>query len=514
MSELSRMHGPSFPIGIGNEEETMMLAGPVGSDYSAYKEPFGLVRNLEQYLPQDLKSGFDGGRRFLQAGNLVYNGGTTDSANLERATPECSKPSEFAAAVHANEKLLIEMASNFVQDSVVREEPTNIRIQRRVVDIRGNSRGCHDNFEVKNKAWLDIVEGGLAERLLMAHLATRSFITGAGYATTNGLRFGQKIEHTAAANSYGFYNSAYRTTNENDTGSRLEIRCNDINISPWAVQVRIGTSALLLSLAQTPLATVLEQSLPDACRSNELYVSNLQRFNKAPMDNDGQLQPSKNLYRALDFQQSMYDLMADSLGDYIEIPEEYQDILYEAQGYCDDYRNVLKGKEQLEKLSNRSDMAAKFSKIAASIRSGRESGLSRTANDVTSQYWDMKYDAIEISPNEGQKKPHVMYGYGYKLRERQQFRKSLSKEVIENAYYNPPKTTRAFVRGTLIRTSDVSECNWSYINISARGSSMPELAGRTIRLPEVVINGLSRAVDAQDYVRNKAAANDPTHRKD
>jgi len=488
-----------FPIAYGCEEETMMMVGMPGQAYSEYTEPYIFGSNFAKYIPTSLKTAPENARRYLQSGGIVYNGGVGKTPIIERATPECSTPAEFAAASQASERLVVEMGSKYVEESAENNIPVKLRIQRRVADAEGNTRACHDSFEVRDKNWMDRFVDNGSERLLLAHLATRSCITGAGFVRPYGLRFAQKVATIQKLNAYGFSNSAYRTTSESNTGSRIEIRCNDINVSPWATQVRIGTSALYLTMLQTPLAEVVEKLLPDPCRADEDMVLNLKRFNTANMDEEGQLQPSGLLYEALDFQQNIYDLMRESLGDYVELSQDYKNILNEALTYCDDFRAVLRGEKDLKVLRDRSDIGAKFSKIAASIQASRDMGIARTPHDLISQAWDLRYDLIEIQPGLGNK-ARVEYGYGFRHRDRGGFNLAVPPDEAERAFYEPPKTTRAFVRGTLIRKEMLEACEWASVTMSTPGESQRRAVKNKIQLHQVVINGLSKSTDAINYI--------------
>lgn len=494
-----------LPIAYGNEEETMMLAGAPDAPYSSFTEPITFVQNYSKYIPKDIKVGPDSYQSFLQNGGVVYNGGVSGSANLERATPECSTPDEIATAIQANEQLLVQMGSDYVQKQAKESLPTELRLQRRVIDTEGNGRACHDNFEIRNLSWLENFQHSPAELVLMTHLGTRSFMTGAGYVRPSSVHFGQKIQHTHQVNSYGYENSAYRTTDDSDTGARLEIRCSDINISPWAIRQRIGTSALLLTALQTPIANDLVSRVPDDFAEPTHWLARFRDYNMAPINLDGQLKPTRKMMAAIDFQEGMYSIIGESLKQYVDITPEYDSIIKEGVQYCHDMRQVLKGSQDLDYLKDRSDIAVKFKKIATHLRRDREMGMDRTPTDFVSQYWDLKYDHIRIAPGT-QGKPRVEYGYGYRYRDSGGFKSTLDEKDVENALYQPPTTTRAFVRGTLIRKNLVSEGDWAYIKLWAGSDDIEnnELNGETLNLSQVVISGLSKTTDVMRYVKGLA----------
>lgn len=500
--EMQAHYAELFPIAFGSEEETMMMSGKPDDWYGQYEEPKAFVSNFSDYLPKGIRTAPEGYRLYLQNGQLMYSTGVGGTI-LERATPECSTTAEYVTSVQASEQLLVKMGMNYVRERAIIGDPVALRVQRRVADAAGHTRACHDNFELRNPSWLSGFQRNGAEQLLMGHLATRSFITGAGYVTPNGLRFAQKAEHTRSLSNYGFVNSAYRTTAELNTGPRIEIRCNDINISPWATRVRIGTSALYLTALQTPLGDGFWKFLPQMCKDRTGLVENLQLFNKAHMDNDGRLKSSKNLIKAVDFQQHIYNTMAESLDTYVDISDEYRELLEEGIQYCDDFRSVLKGETELEDLRDRSDVGAKFSKIAASVSKGREDGYSRSAHDLISMAWDMRYDLIEIKPGlKGQ--PRVEFGYGYRFRDNNGFKGTTPQADIDRAEYYPPETTRAFLRGNLIRKGYAAACNWASVKIQSEFGELDELNKKRVGLgTKVVLDALMKSDDIINYVKNK-----------
>ncbi len=481
---------PDLPIAFGNEEETMMQIGRVGALYKSYTEPVSFVKSFNEYLPENLKFVPNFGKYFLENGAAIYNGGSlgTQPVNLERVTPECSTPVELSTYIQANEDLLVKMLSNYVAKSSRASKPLTARVQRRVVDSNQNSRGCHDSVEARNLSFIHALNYNKSHQILLtAHLATRSFMTGAGYAGPHGLRFAQKVEHLEKFNSYGYVNSVFRTIKDADTGTRVEIRCNDINVSPWAIQQRIGTAALFLTMMQTPLLGEMREAVPMNYEDKVQWQKRFRVANTALMTFEGELQPTKNVMAAIDFQDQMYHLMGSALGKYIDIPDTYKDIINEGSQYCHDFKSVLNGRRELSYLSNRSDLAAKFSRISKSMKTGIDDGFHRSSNDLLSRYWDLKYDLIEIAPG-ADHKPKVEYGYGYVQRNKKKFEGSIDQNIIETALYRPPSTTRAFVRGNLIRESLVNTCDWRKIEIRSQDASLDELDGLQIELKDVILS--------------------------
>lgn len=469
-----------FPPAIGNEEESMLLTG-----VDAYNlgDPIEFVSAFGDYLPAGIKK-TEGWRRFMQNGGLMYDGGAsgedeesfTSSVNLERATPECATPAEVATYVHANEKLYIAMLKNYVTRRAKAGYPEMARAQRRTVDAYGNSRACHDSIEAKRPDWLaDFSQNEPASAVLLTFLQTRSFVTGAGYVSQQGAHFAQKAETLTALNEYGFVSSAYRNASEKDTGARFEIRCSDINISPWAIQTRVGGAAMLFTLLQTPLVNQLANYVPTDL-TDTAHLANFRRFNKAEFDPAGHLKFTPDIVRALDFQERTFELIDEELGNFVELPSEYQQLLAEIRYYCKDFRKVLHGEVELSYLADRSDMAAKLSHVVELQQKAR---TYRKIGDFVTMAADLRYDNITVTLDSyGQ--PKVDYGYGFKQRDAGGFRLTPNEHDVDRAMYYPPTTTRANTRGTLIRRGDVDECEWA--SVKHKDLDNP------IRLNEVILS--------------------------
>lgn len=384
--------------------------------------------------------------------------GASRETNIERATPECATPEQLSVYVRASEQLLIDIVGNYLAT-----ESENIpgelraRIQRRVVDSSGSRKACHDSFGVSPESKL-----GKANHLpppALAHLATRSFITGAGYVRGSGLRYAQKIGGLRMVNGYGYFGSMYRTTKSEGT-PRIEARCSDINISDWATTMRVGGMAIAIALNQTPLADTMVGLFPEEA------IWQAKDCNRVNLNRDGSFQSSWEQQFAVDFQQGSAELaMTKLLLHCDEVPPELFKIAKEIYDFCDDYRKVLKGEATIDLLADRADWAAKFATIQRGVVKDRKFGIKRKLTDVISRAADMRYDYIGMSAIDGQLMP-ISYGTGYKLRERGVFNgKTITAEDVSLALRRPPANTRAALRSSLIRRYNVTNCDWNSVQV-------------------------------------------------
>lgn len=500
--ESTPKHPELFPIAYGNEEETMLLQGPVDGKPDTFTPAWGFLENLTMHLPKGLKTVNEGTRLHTQAGAVIYRTGLTPSELLEGATPECSTPTEIVTQIQStNERLKVKMLSNYVFKRAELGEPIEVRIQRRSVDGHGRTAGTHDSLEGRRPYWLKNFEESSSTDVkiaMIAHLATRSFMTGAGYATEQGLYYAQKVQNLQYINRYGFLSSAFRAPTESDTGARFEIRCNDINIQPWSIKSRVVGAALVFTALQTELAKRLSSQVPQIISYTGNQTDAFRAFNEAYLDPEGALKGTDFTYQAVDFQEQQFTLLAEHLDNYIELDQEHRDILEGNILYCQDFRKVLNGQETVRSLADRSDNAVKFTKIAASMARGLQDGLKRTTTDWISRMWDMRYDTIRISPGT-QKNVRVEYGYGYKWRDKS--KASLPEAMVERGVYYPPQTTRAHVRGHLIRHQQIDWASWNQVTLGHKPAGLETLSCKKLRLPDVVLTATDKELLPEDYIR-------------
>lgn len=448
-----------FPIAMGNEEETGMLV--TGNHPGDMGEPYYFATHLREFIPDDLHHAGEP-RIFLSNGGLVYMGGASDreegaiySTNIERATPECPDPETTATYIDAHEKVIVEMSKKYAElQANALTSVVEVRIQRRSVDADGNRKGAHDSYGYSEERNIrDPFKEPRGKQAFLGFLATRSFMTGAGYVNAHGgLRFSQKADGLISEEGYGYFGTMYRVAEGEPaygTG-RIETRMNDVNISPWATKVRLGGVGLLLAMAQTDLVEdlpIYEGGI------NHTHVA--KRVNGLRFDKDGQLIARKEHFEALDFQQRVAELAQDKLQLYADVPDKYYRIAREMHDYCEDFRDVLKSEKPFNVLADRSDAFAKFKYIQRRVRQDETDGLSRTMTDMKARMHDMQYDFIDVHAL-----PYApavaAYGVGYRLRDKGHFRMSHTKADVERAYHQAPKGMRGQVRTRAMRDYDMS----------------------------------------------------------
>lgn len=443
------------PLVYGNEEETGLLID-VGDD-EGFDEPYEFTKNIEKHLPGSIHIQ----NKFMSNGGKIYAGGSNDTVdgptNLERATPECATPTELTTYIRSHEELLHKSVTSYIANkSNTTGNDVRARIQRRVVDSDDSRKGCHDNFSTEGLEDIFEIKPGDAflRDAILGHLATRSFVSGAGYVNRKGsLYYSQKIGGLESTEGYGYRGTMYR--HETNEGGRLEVRCSDVNISDWATRMRLGSTALAMMIGQTPL----RRELPALGEHDDMYQQ-AKRYNQIQLNPDGSITADRSIQNALRYQRLIADISIDELRKYTS--ETYEDLTWtaeELQLYCSDFQRVINEDAPISTLADRADWAVKINRVLEDYQDRTPSDKSASMSDFRAQYLDLMYDYVGMTASGGTaKRPKV--GYGYKLRDKGHFRYTAIQPAVDRGVYQPPQHTRATQRARIIKKSDVDSIDW------------------------------------------------------
>lgn len=396
---------------------------------------------------------------FLANGMRVYSGGAIcakKSTNLERATPECSSPTQLTSYIAGSDLYLERLIEYYVpfHNSVLASSGDytpieDVRYHRRVRDSEGNTKACHDSYDVhfyKKTRTLEIVK-----KLITAHTVTRPIVTGSGYVDEDdgAYYYGQKMSNVSDIEKKAYASNLFY---ECDTLTRLEIRCGDQCVSDWATWMRVGSAALVIALAGTPLGLELLDRLD---HSVSKYQSAIQEESKRANRHKDR---ESNIASAT-IQEILATYALDKLQLYRELPQEYFNIANEWYQYIEDYKKVLNGYEDVAILADRSDWASKFEGIMSRIN--RDNITSRRLGDYESLMHDQTFDMIKYHYDYD--KMSKVYGWGFKKYQKIG-RKVLKQNDIARALKHPPET-RARIRSELIKAygDSIDDAYWDRI---------------------------------------------------
>lgn len=187
----------------------------------------------------------------LSNGARFYN----DHTHPEYSSPECRGLFDLVAHDRAGEEILLECVRR-------RNEALGadvVRLYKNNTDYRGHSYGCHDNYLMARRVPFEKIISGLAP-----FLVTRQIFAGAGKV---GLEIGTAyrrgifqisqradfIETLASVDTMAkrpIINTRDEPHADRDRWRRLHIILGDANLSEFATALKVGTTALVISLIE------------------------------------------------------------------------------------------------------------------------------------------------------------------------------------------------------------------------------------------------------------------------
>lgn len=184
---------------------------------------------------------------WLRDGGVVYIDGHNQHVLLELATPECASALECLQYVRAHDEYVVEGARAIDRGFDPDEGDGLVRVYRRSADWMGNTTGAHENYAMRYSdrsapapIWQPAVHG---------FLATRSLYSGSGSMPPSASERGDGFRLTARGDRV-----VRRRDNPDGVmvrhGERLEVRMGDHNRADVAHLLKLGTTQLVLALAE------------------------------------------------------------------------------------------------------------------------------------------------------------------------------------------------------------------------------------------------------------------------
>lgn len=229
----------AWPARVKNHIFKKMQAGVIDLHYRDYEEPPG-------------NGGFllNGGRLYLDMGHLEY------------ATPECRSLRDAVALEVAGDLLLQEAVGEMDIASEI------AFIKNNIDHHTGATFGCHENYLMRREVPLDTARLGT----LLSFLATRQIFTGAGRvgmasplafdfdlppdATPVDFQLSQRADYIVNdIYQWVQFNRAIINARDEPLADyrkyrRLHLLIGDSNMSPFACALKLGTTALILTLLE------------------------------------------------------------------------------------------------------------------------------------------------------------------------------------------------------------------------------------------------------------------------
>jgi len=376
----------------------------------------------------------------LGNGARYYN----DHAHPEYCTPECATVEELIAHDRAGERILMRCAQKLSE-----ERESAVCLYKNNTDFRGHSYGCHENYLLpRSLPWEKLARG------IQAFLVTRQIIAGAGKFALEeedrfvapGFQISQRSDFFSELQSVDtmqrrpIVNTRDEPHANPNLFRRFHVILGDANMSPFATRLKVGTTALVLeALARDPKRAY--PALADPLRA----LTSISRDGKFRWE--AALQDKKNS-TALEMQRA-YWLAATELCD-LSHPSK--------AAIAADWDNVLRDLEvDPLRCRNRLDWPAKLA-LVREFQSAHNVG----ANDPWLQSLDLEYHRLDREK-----------GLYYALEQSGAMIGTPHDAAVRRAISEPPRSTRAYIRGRCIQKFSASVLAAQWDHITLQGSRGP-----------------------------------------
>ena len=435
---------------VASEMEWQVAEKPYGEPLRQFSEGFEVAGNY-------IHPGVQKGSSMLSNGSRYYN----DIDYLEYATPEDTRLIEGVVTNElAGELFVIDSLTRYIKD---REDIEKIILSKRVADDDSNAAwGYHINLSADREAIPEVDDEHL--HLLGLHFASSQPMLGAGMVCKpRGLHtrysFGQKvlsIEEDFNHNSVKARPLIHRRDEPHgprDYMRRMHLINTDAHVSPWATAMTFGTTSLVLRAIEQGRKNELRLS-PSAYYTNKAlaHVAII-----AALDEDRtQTRPFEdgNRYTMLEVQKKI-----------IEIVEKV-DYTDEEAWVLEEWKQAVSDQESdIMLLDGRSDAITKLALIHREMaRSGDDDWASKKIKAIDNLYGTIatinREDIINAPVDAWSTYRQSM---AHKLRSQKFARYMPDTDDINRRVTEPPETTRAAIRGHLIKHYKVMTANWQEV---------------------------------------------------
>jgi proteasome accessory factor A len=360
---------------------------------------------------------------FLENGARLY---LDVGSHPEYATPECDSIYDCVVHDKAGERTLENLmagAEQRLRDEGIRG---TIYLFKNNTDSAGNSYGCHENYLTRRNS-----DNGEYSDVLIPFLVSRQIFTGAGHIlqTARGPIFSisQRAEHiwegmsSATTRSRPIINTRDEPHADAEKYRRLHIIVGDSNMSEYSTFLKIGSTACMLRMMEDKSFSLRDLTLENPIRAIRDISHDITCRRKVRLASGRELS-------ALDIQREYLDRAlkyADAKGF-----SELEQTALEMWEHC-----VSTIENDPLKLETQVDWVIKYRLIEAYRQKH-----SLPLDDARVQLLDLQYHDIRRDR-----------GIFYKLQEHGLADRMCNDQDIITALTEPPKTTRARLRGEFIK---------------------------------------------------------------
>ncbi len=390
------------------------------------------------------------------AGEFLGNGGrlyVDRGGHPEYATPECLSVKDLVTHEIAGDHLVRELA----QIMNGQDSSCGLRLYKNNVDLYGHTYGGHENYLITAQGQNDIAR-------LLPFLVTRQIYTGAGKAMTSardgafGFQISQRADFFECTYSdrtsevRGIINIRKREIERTGRDRRLHLIIGDSNMAQYAIGLKIGTAVLMLRLLE---AGVLDPDFDLLSPSNALKAVSRDLHAKIGVRRQGRCAE----YSALEIQSICLEKALRFFAVHAPGAEEAQ--------WLRIWEQILGGLKKLKvrqpEMAMERDGADLKRKIDWVLKLWLlDRSRTKGADERQLKTLDLKYH--DLDPVTGLYEQCLALDLVDRM---------IPESDIQAARYNPPRNTRARLRGLVVQNAfqknvDVQVENWERIRIKAK----------------------------------------------
>ncbi|MBI4639476.1 MAG: proteasome accessory factor PafA2 family protein [Candidatus Tectomicrobia bacterium] len=456
---------------MGSEMEYGVVHYPDrGNQISVAKifELFLAALEKKNYIIRDL---------FLENGARFYR---DTGGHSEYATPECSCVRELIRCEKAGERILEELIPLVVEDMERRQYFGKLFIFKNNNDFFGNTYGCHENYLMDARLYVDLFGNNLEKlyKVFIPFLVTRQIYCGAGKVviTNGGREFSYQISQRADHIDYdissnttsdrGIINTRDRSLSDNERYRRLHIIIGDSNMSEFSIYLRMGITGIILQMISDRLFPLsIDMSLEQPARALKEISYDISCKKELALSNGKRM-------TAIEIQREYLDLAKKYFSRQgTEIDPESADIMEKWERVLD------KLEEDPMQLDREVDWVIKKRLIDLFLE---KKGVEvKKVRGIDLNYHDIRRDQ----------------GGFYKIQKLGWVEKIVSEGEVEEAKKNPPQSTRAKIRGEIIKVGaqsglEVSVSNWGRVHVNSRRINLSDPFSHSYQNVDEILRGV------------------------
>ena len=379
------------------------------------------------------------------ANTVLANGARfyVDHAHPEYSSPECRTPLEAVLFDVAGEEVLrraVRAANEFNPQT-----PT-IVVYKNNSDGKGNSYGCHENFLVDRNVPFEAIV-----RAIVPHLVSRQLICGAGkvgaeteaghaldpqFQMSSRSEFFEEVVGLETTLKRPIVNTRDEPHGDAERFRRLHIIIGDANMSQVATLVKLGSTALLLSVLEHRGPSVFPAAPRQPVRAVRAFSADISGTLSVECDDN-------RSRTAWDFQDELWSLAANFVRD-----GGGEDVANEVEvgAVLNQWRELLDGvRDDRDAVADRIDWLAKLRLVR-----GYQERYDLHHDDPKLRAIDLQYHDLRADRS---------------LAARCGLRQIVELPAVLDALNQPPLTTRAYFRGRCIGkfSESIATANWDSV---------------------------------------------------